>query len=95
MESNTRPTQGGESVSRGLHGVRERAGKNKQERFTALLHHGLRRAWRKLALSLPPVWPSRGEQLGRRPVFVFEAQFLPSMPLSTLHPEPRGAQGKT
>ena len=42
MESNTRPTQGGESVSRGLHGVRERAGKNKQERFTALLHHGLR-----------------------------------------------------
>ncbi len=39
MESNTRPTQSGERVSQGLHGVRERAGKNKQERFTALLHH--------------------------------------------------------
>ena len=39
MESNTRPTQSGERVSQGLRGVRERAGKNKQERFTALLHH--------------------------------------------------------
>jgi RNA-directed DNA polymerase len=39
VESNTRPTQGGERVSQGLHGVRERARKNKQERFTALLHH--------------------------------------------------------
>ena len=39
MESNTRPTQSGERVSQGLHGVRERARKNKQERFTALLHH--------------------------------------------------------
>jgi len=39
VESNTRPTQGGERVSQGLRGVRERARKNKQERFTALLHH--------------------------------------------------------
>ena len=39
MEPNTRPTQSGERVSQGLHGVRERARKNKQERFTALLHH--------------------------------------------------------
>jgi len=39
VESSTRPTQSGERVSQGLHGVRERAGKNKQERFTALLHH--------------------------------------------------------
>lgn len=39
MESNTRPTQSGERVSQGLHGVRERARIHKQERFTALLHH--------------------------------------------------------
>ena len=39
MEPNTQPTQGGKRVSQGLHGVRERARKNKQERFTALLHH--------------------------------------------------------
>jgi len=39
VESNTRPTQSGERVSQGLHGVRERARKNKQERFTVLLHH--------------------------------------------------------
>lgn len=39
MEPSTRLTQSGERVSQGLHGVRERAGKNKQERFTALLHH--------------------------------------------------------
>lgn len=39
MESNTRLTQSGERVHQGLHGVRERARKNKQERFTALLHH--------------------------------------------------------
>ena len=39
VESNTRPTQSGERVSQGLHGVRERARRNKQERFTALLHH--------------------------------------------------------
>ena len=38
MEPNTQPTQSGERVSQGLHGVRERARKNKQERFTALLH---------------------------------------------------------
>ena len=39
MEPNTQPTQSGERVSQGLNGVRERARKNKQERFTALLHH--------------------------------------------------------
>jgi hypothetical protein len=39
MESNTQPTQSGERVRQGLHGVRERARKHKQERFTALLHH--------------------------------------------------------
>lgn len=39
VESNTQPTQSGERVSQGLHGVRERARKNRQERFTALLHH--------------------------------------------------------
>ena len=56
MESNTRPTQSGERVSLGLQGVRERARKNKQERFTALLHHvtpGLLResyfAWKRKA----------------------------------------------
>jgi RNA-directed DNA polymerase len=39
VESNTQPTQSGERVSQGLQGVRQRARKNKQERFTALLHH--------------------------------------------------------
>src|ERR1700724_1491670 len=39
MEPNTQPTQSGERMSQGLNGVRERAWKNKQERFTALLHH--------------------------------------------------------
>jgi RNA-directed DNA polymerase len=39
VESNTRPTQSGPRVSQGLHGVRERARINKQERFTAWLHH--------------------------------------------------------
>jgi len=39
MEPNTQPTQRGERVSQGLRGVRERARKEKQERFTALLHH--------------------------------------------------------
>lgn len=39
MEPNTQPTQSGEGVSQGLNGVRERARRNKQERFTALLHH--------------------------------------------------------
>jgi hypothetical protein len=38
MEPNTQPTQSGERVSQGLNGVREKARKNKQERFTALLH---------------------------------------------------------
>src|SRR5260370_6866488 len=39
MQPNTQPTQSGERASQGLNGVRERARKNKQERFTALLHH--------------------------------------------------------
>jgi hypothetical protein len=39
MEPNTQPTQSGERVTQGLNGVRERARENKQERFTALLHH--------------------------------------------------------
>jgi RNA-directed DNA polymerase len=39
MEPNNQPTQSGVRVSQGLNGVRERARKNKQERFTALLHH--------------------------------------------------------
>jgi RNA-directed DNA polymerase len=39
MEPNTQPTQSGERVSQGLQGVRQRAQDNKQERFTALLHH--------------------------------------------------------
>jgi group II intron reverse transcriptase/maturase len=34
-----RPTQSGQRVSQGLHGVRQAARKRKQERFTALLHH--------------------------------------------------------
>src|SRR3982750_1617659 len=39
VESNTSPTQGGERVSQGLHGVREATKARKQEQFTALLHH--------------------------------------------------------
>jgi RNA-directed DNA polymerase len=39
MESHTRPTQSGGKVSQGFHGVRERARSNREERFTALLHH--------------------------------------------------------
>ena len=39
MEPNTQPTQSGERVSQGLQGVRQRAKENKQEQFTALLHH--------------------------------------------------------
>ena len=39
MEPNTQPTQSGVRMSQGLNGVRERARKSKQERFTALLHH--------------------------------------------------------
>lgn len=38
-EPHTQPTQSGERVSQGLSGVRQRARDNKQERFTALLHH--------------------------------------------------------
>jgi len=39
MEPNTQPTQSGKRVSQGLPGVRQRAREQKQERFTALLHH--------------------------------------------------------
>ena len=39
MESNIGPAQNGGKVSQGIHGVRERARRNKQERFTTLLHH--------------------------------------------------------
>ncbi|MDX1461187.1 MAG: group II intron reverse transcriptase/maturase [Xanthomonadales bacterium] len=39
VPSHTSPTQSGERVSQGLHGVRQAAKARKQERFTALLHH--------------------------------------------------------
>ena len=39
MKPDTQPAQNGERVSQGLIGVRERARKYKQERFTTLLHH--------------------------------------------------------
>ena len=39
MEPNTQPTQSGVRVSQGLQGVRQKARKDKRERFTALLHH--------------------------------------------------------
>jgi hypothetical protein len=39
VQSNTSPTQSGERVSQGLHGVREAAKGRRKERFTALLHH--------------------------------------------------------
>ncbi len=39
VQSHMRPTQSGERMSQGLHGVRQAARKSKQERFTALLHH--------------------------------------------------------
>ena len=38
-QSNTGPTQSGKKVSQGLSGVRQRAKENRQEKFTALLHH--------------------------------------------------------
>src|SRR5207248_4506318 len=38
-QSHMRPTQSGERMSEGLHGVRQAARNRKQERFTALLHH--------------------------------------------------------
>jgi RNA-directed DNA polymerase len=38
-QHHTASTQSETPVSQGLHGVRERARKNRQERFTALLHH--------------------------------------------------------
>ena len=39
VQSNMSPTQSGERVSLGLHGVREVAKAKRKERFTALLHH--------------------------------------------------------
>jgi RNA-directed DNA polymerase len=39
VRSHTSPTQSGKRVSQGLNGVRQAAQRNKQERFTALLHH--------------------------------------------------------
>jgi len=39
VQSHMRPTQSGEHMSQGLHGVRQAAKERKQERFTALLHH--------------------------------------------------------
>src|SRR5438552_4332622 len=39
VQSHMRPTQSGQRVSQGLHGVRQAARKRKQERFTALLPH--------------------------------------------------------
>ncbi|MDQ2947081.1 MAG: reverse transcriptase domain-containing protein [Acidobacteriota bacterium] len=38
-QPDTYPTQSGRSVPQGLRGVRERARKERKERFTALLHH--------------------------------------------------------
>ena len=38
-QPHTHPTQSGARVSQGLSGVRQKARGNKQERFTALLHH--------------------------------------------------------
>ena len=38
-QPHTQPTQSGARVSQGLGGVRQKARGNKQERFTALLHH--------------------------------------------------------
>src|SRR3954454_25008483 len=37
--SHTSPTQSGERVSQGRHGVRQAARERRSERFTALLHH--------------------------------------------------------
>jgi hypothetical protein len=39
VQPHTHPTQSGARVSQGLDGVRQKARGNKQERFTALLHH--------------------------------------------------------
>jgi RNA-directed DNA polymerase len=39
VQPHTQPTQSGARVSQGLDGVRQKARDNKQERFTALLHH--------------------------------------------------------
>src|ERR1700686_51033 len=39
VRSHMRPTQSGQRMSQGLHGVRQTAKGRKQERFTALLHH--------------------------------------------------------
>src|SRR6266852_4944497 len=39
VQSHMHPTQSGQRMSQGLHGVRQAAKERKQERFTALLHH--------------------------------------------------------
>ena len=39
VESHMHPTQSGKRMSQGLDGVRKAAKENRQERFTALLHH--------------------------------------------------------
>src|SRR6201985_3145768 len=39
VQPHTQPTQSGARVSQGLDGVRQKARDNKQEQFTALLHH--------------------------------------------------------
>jgi RNA-directed DNA polymerase len=39
VQSRMRPTQSGQRMSQGLHGVRQAAKERKQDRFTALLHH--------------------------------------------------------
>ncbi|HKD06659.1 MAG TPA: reverse transcriptase domain-containing protein [Bryobacteraceae bacterium] len=73
--SSTRPTQSGESVSQGLRGVRQRAIDNKQEKFTALLHHLtielLRESYFALQRKAAPgvdgvTWKQYGEKLGDR-----------------------------
>ena len=71
MEPNTQPTQSGERVSQGLNGVRERARKNKQERFTALLHHVnvdlLRESYHELNRKAAPCLRSKLQPVDRKP----------------------------
>lgn len=71
-EDHTHRTQSGKSVPQGLERVRERARQDKQERFTALLHHidkdRLRGAYRALNRAAAPgidgvTWRQYGEEL--------------------------------
>ena len=73
--SSTRSTQSGKSVSQGLRGVRQRARDNKQEQFTALLHHLtvdlLRESYFALQRDAAPgvdgmTWKQYGETLEER-----------------------------